>query len=251
MKNQDTYTYKQILLGLRAELLRLNKELDKLKEYTTSNKHIQNYYFNLWTTTDLTPELYLFAEKETNIISFLKKQLGYQNTTKTSIMTKGNNGLYHITYPKNQQTFINFTNKEKFIKLANEILDSQIAKKMPIYNIIYGLNAKLTLNFYQLYINLKQFGKIFQMTYLGREDILQFHAALTHSSVNTKIILTQEILDNILNTKFPKEKFSDYHQKIIENNTQNFDIIIKEKPLYNLIQINENQDKLILTKRKK
>lgn len=138
MKNQETYTYKQILLRVRTELLQLNKELDKLKQYTTGNKRIRDYYFNLWPSIKLVPELYLFTEKESNMISFLKKLLGYQNTNRTSIMTKDNNGLYHIAYPGSHQVFFDFADREKFDQLADKILDSEVARKMPTDDITQG-----------------------------------------------------------------------------------------------------------------
>lgn len=61
---------------------------------------------------------------------------------------------------------------------------------------------------YQLHLNFKQSEKIFEMTYLGREDILKYRTGLTHPSMNTRIPLTQENLDYILCTEFPKKEFS-------------------------------------------
>ena len=107
MNNNETYTYKQILLGLREEYVKANKILDELSNHIYSTSKLMDYNFILYKTPytdDNNPELLLGKTIKDDKILFelLYKILFRTKTTymRTTMMLSDNNGNY---YPKSKK----------------------------------------------------------------------------------------------------------------------------------------------------
>lgn len=114
MNQNETYTYKQILLGLRTEFLKAQKILDELNNYIYNESKLFDYNFNLYRFPYIenNPELMLekSIKNEKDLFNLLYKIFG-QKTRRCTHILSDNNGNY---YTKNNKFDIVINEKQKF-----------------------------------------------------------------------------------------------------------------------------------------
>lgn len=129
-------------------------------------------------------------------------------------------------------------------------MSSDFAKYMTLNNIITAINREPLPRIMPRSFRFDLITEKSQIAYHGRHDILEFSSC--GKSAKNWENLTQEYLDYILGIEFLKKDFSQYHQKIIEQNIDNDKKIVlydEYKPeIHVKFNIKEDNKKLILTK---
>lgn len=224
---QTNYTGKQIFLGIRKEMIPFNQKLDELKRYTsTDDKRVNDYYFHLWLNEmNNNPELYVYIQKKySKLEELFGKLFGYYYYGKSSLMVQDKNGLYHPTNSRFVGVKVDDDKQEKFARLVDELVNSETFRNMAMGKPISGTNndlmRKLLIGCNMLYLALNGTDKDLKMTYYLREDYLMYETDGTKS-----VPLDQGVLDDILYSEFPKDAFSEYHQRILEN-VDDVDVIL-------------------------
>lgn len=266
---KDNYTYRQILIGLRNEFLEFQKKLDKLKELSVVFGK-DDYYYNLYKTpysTEL-PELVVdkrIKEYAPKTVGALIYHLFFYNQPTRTTMLRDNNGNYfpqringNDKIKKNQfAIFPRYENNEEFIKLANEILDSDFANMMQLNSnlssvvsepIIFKKTPKIVPTISNFGFALCTGNSRFE--YFGRKDILEFSSVkMLNGELNP---LTQEHLDLVSCIEFPKDAFSSYHQNIIDRSLDDDrPIVLTEEYIpktFTRFELQDSPKQLVLTK---
>lgn len=200
-------------------------------------------------TDDNNPELLLGKTIKDDKILFelLYKILFRTKTTymRTTMMLSDNNGNY---YPKSKKFNIVINNEQKFKEEVEKLLSSDFAKYMTLNNYITAINRESLPRIMPRSFRYDLLTEKSTASYHGRDDILEF------ASCGKKYFepLTQEYLDYMLEIEFFKKDFSEYHQKIIEQNIDNDKKIILydeyTPEMHSKFKIKEDGKKLILTK---
>ena len=259
MNKKDTYTYKQILLGLRKEFLEAQKRLDELNKYVfIFDENKVNYYFNLYKSPyeEKAPELTLDINEQSQnkLLNMMKNAYGYKRPSR-AIMLRNNNGDYYPFRPywvrKNDFNIsIDPLLKVEFKELVEELLNSDFAKYMTLPTTITAIEAQSIPRIVPRSFQLDLLTDKSQILYLGRKDILEL--AIRKKRNERWEPLTQELLDYILEIEFPKDAFPEYHQRIIEESIYDdmeFILCKQIKPkTHERLQVREEGKKLILEK---
>lgn len=249
---KDTYTYKNILLGLRKEFLSANEILDELKIYSISNKqYVKDYYYYLMKyITNEIPELMVSAKINhsdfINFINNLRRKISGYEDIESSMMVRNNRGIYYPLSHDRIKLGVDPLQTDLFKAKAEEILSSDFARYMNFNSIttLNGINmSDIFIRFYKLYLRVALDSTLSQMVYLGRFDKLEFNGY-------NKNILTEEHLKCLLSQEFPKEHFSSYHQEIIDTHlSDEVEILLPDDYTPSSIdtfEIEDNKDELIL-----
>lgn len=263
MKN-DTYTYKQILIGLRNEFLEAQRKLEELKDYVIIfDKNSDNYYFDLYKSPyenklpELTINRIVNEQDAHKLLTLLRDTYGYKKPTR-AIMLRDNNGNY---YPRRKSYFkkgefeivVKDTRKKEFGYLAEELLNSDFAKFMTLDRQIISAGAETKPRIVPDSFRFDLVTEKSVISYLGREDILRFSSA--GKPVEKWEPLAQEHLDCVSKIEFMKSDFSEYHQNIIEKNiNDDRGIVLYEDyqpSTYAKFKIHEDSKQLVLTKLQK
>ena len=261
---KDSYTYRQILIGLRNEFLEFQKELDQLSEYNLTNKTAKKdeYYFNLYQNNleNKNPELVLDRV-------MLKKGLleKLRNAPTRAIMVKNNNDVY---YPLRKNWYkkdeFNITIKpgceKEFQECVEEILNSNVAKYMmqlngniPSITSMPVVSKKTPI----IKPNISSFGfelctSKSNIKYLGRNNIIEFRSVRMPNEKWEP--LTQEYLDYVSELRFLKDNFSEYHRNIIDKTIEdNRPIILSEDyqpKISEMFEVQDTPKQIVLTKTK-
>lgn len=249
MNNNETYTYKQILLGLRIEYVKAQKILDELSNYTYNRSKLMDYHFRLWNDShkDNNPELLLGkkTKDDKQLFNLLYTIFG-KNILRCTTMLSDNNGFY---YPKDKGYNIVIKDEQKFKEEVEKLLSSDFAKYMSSNSLINAINSEAIPRILLRYFKIDLRSEKSVVVYHGREDVLE----IASRGKNHFEPLTQEYLNYMLELEFFKKDFSEYHQKIIEQNIDNDKKIILYdgyKPeMLSKFNIKEDSKKLILTKK--
>lgn len=218
--SKDTYTYKEILLGLRNEFIDIESELRELKQYTLANKqYVSDFNYHLsQLDKDHLPELRVHVERrQSELMKRLRNLLGrftYYNNQTSALMVKSNNGIYYPLAGKPFKLGVNPEYKEEFESLARKLLDSDFAAQMNFKEVTAvdsNDRAAVSTRWYEPHLRLNSRGGVAQIDYIGRTDRIKY-------SASSNMPLTQELLDEMLSLEFPKDAFSEYHQELIEQN---------------------------------
>lgn len=251
---KDYYTLKEIILGLRKEQLKIRKELLFLEsKLNIDDKLYYESYLTIQRKTSLKKDvqLTLVLTKKNKMIEdilyaitfhyqHLKGRLNYNFND----LVKDNNGnysLYDGKILKEDQTIFNETaNKILNNKFVNEVINTYRFSGDSNYQ--NALNTTPTKTKY--YGSRKD--RINNLTYDARTDSLWV--------TNLYFDSYQEIIDDLLNIKVPKNIFSEYIQSIIEENSDvKKEIIIpKERNIKRISEfyLNEEKNEFILVKKK-
>lgn len=259
MNKKDTYTYKQILLGLRKEFLEAQKRLDELNKFVfIFNENKENYYFNLYKSPyeEKEPELTLNlnVQSKNKLLNMIKNAYGYRRPSRV-FMLKNNNGDYYPFRPhwfrKNDFNIsVDPRLKAEFKELVEELLKSDFAKYMTIPTTITAIETQSIPRIVPRSFQFDLLTDKSHISYLGRRDILEFASSKKQNERWEP--LTPELLDYILGIEFPKDAFPEYHQRIIERSIYDDREIILGKQIkpktHERLQVREEGKKLILEK---
>lgn len=211
--NKDSYKFKDILFGLRSEYLMLEQQLSELKKYILMEKYnIEDVYFHLMSgyedeSVRMLCAIYDRKNKIEEILEKIKIQLGILPDEKVSYVNNVD-GMYNIEKcPKIVDSF----RKEEFSNSVFNILNSEIGRNIKFIHSGIGYDDKPFLSVHPGYISL----------YLNGYVSLEFnpHKGDFIHMYGYKGMVTREKIDTILNVDFPKKKFPEYYQNIIENSS--------------------------------
>lgn len=233
MENNN-YTYKQILIGLRNEYLIVKNELDELNKYIVNNSQSEyEYRFRLGIPLkygeDEKAKLMLDLTKRKRELFYRLKYImqvfGIINMKPTSIkMIKYENGMYlpkkdiNGNLDKRFKISILPGKEEDFVKRVDTLRDSEFAKFMhyseeELTNFLLNSNAHIwctSPNYSQKFSN-----KELTLKYIGLDDIIELGSVCQHGETFKPI--TNEMFQTALNTEISKNAFSDYHRRIIDS----------------------------------
>lgn len=244
--NRDYYYLKEIFLGLREEYLQNELLLTKLKEYIIlKDKRINDFYFYLYQNQNLnTTQLWLsLEEKKKSLLTIICEYLRLSTRNSTEcLVTKTNPKNYNL---KDNKFNIEF-NKEKYRELNEDleiILNSDFVKNMLLDYQDKKNNTKINLTLSKIIFATEEYW--FDYFSYNKE-----YFSIVNT-INSKAISSNNIL-NLLETKVPKEYFSNYHKQIIEKNKDLKEIKIEEdifKGGYADLEI-EEKNGIVLCKKK-
>lgn len=269
---KDSYTYRQILIGLRSEFLEFQKKLDQLSEYVLVFENTargypekkDEYYFNLYKNTvkNMNTELVL---DRTIIKKRLLEKLKLRTSPTRAFMVKDNNGVY---YPLRKNWFEGYQFnvvikprcEKEFCECAEEILNSDFAKYMMqlngnISSVTNNSAFFISENTPVIIPNTLSFGfglrtSKSQIKYFGRNNTIEFKSI--RMPMEEWEPLTQEHLDYVSAIKFSKDNFSEYHRSIIDKNIDDDRSIILsddyQPALLMRFEIQDTPKQLVLTK---
>lgn len=248
----DTYTFKEVILGLRPEFIKAKKDLDKLKQYSVHDpKYIDDFDYALSKfLVDEAPELLIYIQRkyQNNLIKGfdeLRDIFGHPRKTGAK-MVRDNTGIYYPLTNEKNFPYVNRDQYQEFKELAEQILSSDFAQKMNFSEISspnkYDI-IRLSGIMYNLRLTTLEQTTNCQFDYLGNQDKFGFYGGKT-------TLLTEEYLDYLLDREFPREEFSEYHQALIDEHLgDDTDIVLPEncEPLKSCqLNIEDDGKKLIL-----
>lgn len=203
--NKNYYLLKDILLGLRKELLKCDEELKKLEQYISyDTKKVKNVEFDINYDKQLYCRLVL---RRSYLRSIMESLTGKGFSGSECILDKNGN------YTFSRDAFglkINADNLEDFNNQASLILNSEFANEMDSSKLINtqaqnGKKLKINIgNSMLTFANEK-----LSLSYNAKNDLLTY---LSQSNKNLS-----ERLHNSLNLEISKTNFTPYEQEIIEN----------------------------------
>lgn len=269
-QHKDSYTYRQILVGLRNEFLEFEKKLNQLSKYVLISEDTMgvfperrdDYYFNLYKNPfeNKRPELVI---ERAIIRKRLLEKLGMRTSPTRAFMVKDNNGAY---YPLRKNWFEDYQfnmvirpgYEKEFQECAEEILDSDFAKHMMRLNSSIHAVVSEPITYKKtptIMPNLASYGftlctRNSQFKYLGRNNIIEFTSVRMRDE--KWLPLTQEHLNFASGIEFSKDAFSEYHQGIIEKSIDDDRPIVLSKEYqpetFTRLEIQDSPKQLILTK---
>lgn len=245
------------MLGIRQEVLEINKQLDQLKEYSKIEpKYVKDYYYYISKFGKMLPELMVYVKnnplKYMNFRAILRGQFEHISTATTK-MVKDNNGIYYPltgTTSKKHACHVRIDSEyeKEFEKLASTILNSDFATKPSILVSTYSEDG--ISYFTKEPHNFKFKTPRSELYYFDREDTLTFAGYMQKNKIDNQ--LTKEHLNAILEIEIPKSSFSTYYQNIIEKGLEpKHEIILDENfepTIYTKLKINEDGKRLVLSK---
>lgn len=254
---KDFYTAKEIIMGTRSEYQKNELLLKKLKDMVYSDdKEVKDLYFKVFKyLSNKDPKmLCTFEQNEKTLRGLLWKlemKLGTRiygrerQEIKKDINGKYKIGNYHY------DAYIKEGMEEEFELLTQKILSSDFITKMDFGGISKGGTPEYFLMILEpniIYIDTYQGNTQARLDYIPREDL--FCAGREDDE------LDDEIFYHLLDSKVPATSLSDYHRQIIDNNPSTYkpvEIRTEDEEFgrsrFNLL-INENDDKITLTKTK-
>lgn len=201
--NRDYYLLKDILFGLRGELLKCDTELKKLEQYISfDTKRVKNAEFDIAYDKQLFCRLIL---KRSYLRSIIETFTGKGFSGTECIVDKNGN------YSFKREAFdlkINKDNIEDFNNQASLILNSEFANEMNFSNFINTQtqnSKKLNLNIGNSILQFSQ--EKFSLKYQTKTD------SITYLSPTNKNLI--ESLNKVLTLEIPKKDLSSYQQEII------------------------------------
>lgn len=253
--SKDTYTYKEILLGLRPQFLETKQLLDDLKGLTSSDKKkIRDYYFYLYQSLcekSPNPELMVgFERKQSEFMAFIQriKKMSGRGQPTASLMVKDNNDKYFPLNRRDCRVAVRYDKLAEFSTLAETILESDFAKNINFpseYHPSYSSEKFVRVANYNTEFRKTENRQIQILTYRGREDIISYGAP-------RNIPLTNQALQELLNLEIPRDKIPPYHQNIIDacNDIDREIILGDDVSSYSYVKlgIEDTGKQLILTK---
>jgi len=247
---RDYYYFKEILLSVREEYLKLYQELETFKQYITCNdKRIQDFYFWLFQISEMKePQIYIESiSKNQELLESIFKLFHYYAPKYNITQIQRNEITNQINIINNRY---NFKLNKNFITEINnkidKILQTNFVKNIP-------LNLEIEDPLYK-FINLSLSDLEFATSkyYLNYLPIPNQESILFQNHFIKDQITASDIF-NLLDTKILKSSLPPYHQKLIEQN-KNF----KELHLLNdnfgqketILEI-EDKNGIVLCKKKR
>ncbi len=253
--NKESYTFSEIVFGLRKEYQKNQKLLEELKKYIIVEGKDNNDYVlktNIFRNVKLISlEINNKQSKLMKIIEYLSfEYLGIinENFYEPRYITKKDDNKYTFikdnTVISNKNYNIEITDNNAFNDIANNILQSKIIN-----------NSYIELNpFQSIDINSNE------ISIYGRFDAINSKAfpTIQYNPTNDTIIsllyqnMPLTIIEKFFNTKIPKYLIEDEYRKIIDNNLENKNIQeINTTDKNSELNIYETNKGIVLTKKRK
>ncbi len=253
--NKESYTFSEIVFGLREEYQKNQKLLEELKKYIIVEGKDNNDYV---LKTKLLKKIKLINLEINNKQSKLMKIIEYilfeyldiirENNYEPCYITKKDDNKYTFikdnTVISNKKYNIEITDNKTFTDIADTILQSKIIN-----------NSHIELNpFQSIDINSNE------ICMYGRFDAINSNAFPTikyNPTSDTIIALLYynvpiTIIEKFFNTTIPKNLIADDYRKIIDNNLENKNIKeIKTNNKNSELNIYETNKGIVLTKKRK
>ena len=244
---KDYYTLKEVIFGLRNEQLRAVRRLQELKKYINlyNQKSYEKDYFYL----NILGILWYAQKHKLNLSSRLFEFLdgNLKNALSGYKWSKELIGNIDGCFKKYTDMF-EITNYVGFIENLDDILNDDFIKKFSLEYTSISTKNPLLIFFYNNTHSwhLKKKDKGSQIDYYANDDTLEFITDYHNKSY-------QEIIDELLEVRFPRYLFSEYIQNIIDNNDEEKkEIIIPDKKIYTKnarFYINDERDAFVLVKK--
>ena len=253
--NKESYTFSEIVFGLREEYQKNQKLLEELKKYIiVEGKNNDDYVLK----TEILRKIKLISLEINNKQSKLMKIIEYlsfkylgiinDNYYEPCYITKKDDNKYTFikdnTVISNKNYNIEITDNNAFNDTADKILQSKIIN-----------NSHIELNpFQRIDINSNE------ISMYGRFDAINSKAFPTikyNPNSDTIIALLYDnipitIIEEFFNTKIPKNLIADDYRKIIDNNLENKNIKeINTTDKNSELNIYETNKGIVLTKKRK
>lgn len=249
MENKDHYTVKEIILGLRSEYQINERKLNELRKYCICDKNkVAGFDFYLFKLGRQKTEIICRILKKESILEKLLREFSYifklTNINEVNC-TKNDNGYYI-----NEDVMILDDKNSEFSSHASSILNSN-------FSLNITSNISLNINNVNLVLNAKLHGlSIFVCD--GRNMV----SNLWYNSKSDSIKMTfltdkktsNELVDNILDIRVPKDKLTSYQINMINmSGVLDKEIIFEKVSSKDQLEfmINDDSDKIVLSKIKR
>ena len=213
----EAYKYRQILLALREEYLKNEKQLQALKKYISiqSDKELEEFYFGIAVQgNDKYIEMEL-RHKQSMILKLIESLsntiVKKSNTITTNIAHELNGEKRYITMPNTETYKVNDMNE--FMIAADRIMGNEFTQNITTPKICVP-ETKFALRAIPSGI----------VADTGDYSAFYTPARLLYTSYNDSIELTVyddplylEQAENIFNAEIPADALSEYHRRIIDN----------------------------------
>lgn len=222
-----TYTFKQIIFGLRKEYNDIEKQLTELKKYVDVNSKVDNYYFHI---TGNPSKLFLCLYNKKNILEKIEMLLGqYIPDAMSYDVTRGANNSYYYS----KEEICSITNQDELNEKIKKIVKTDFFN-----NILANNNISIPCNenrINSLLITAGHIGLIngingdySHLDYYPCEDMLLMRNEEKH-------IIPDDIF-KLLNLSLDGNYLNDYHHRVLDN--------YEEKEIYIDDSFNSNEAKL-------
>ena len=258
MSQEHTYTYKQILIGLRDECLEAKAKLDKLKEHVfIFDKNQEDYYFNLYNSPydKHLPELTLDRDIPQTKLRYIINGLTCNRKPTRVFMAQDNNGRYHAIRPHYYKkgdfnVIVKPLSENEFKELVEELLNSDYAQFMTLPKQIKSVDETPYPRIVNKSFSFDLVAEKGQLEYEGRKDLITFSSI--RQPQRKWEPLTQDYLNYLSQIEFPKELFPEYHQSLIDKKVDDDRPLILfdeyQPSLHTDFKIMEEEKKLVLVK---
>lgn len=250
--NKEYYTLKEVLFGLRNEQLRIEKELHSLEKMLIihgNNRYTDSAFFSL--TASEYKALYYrlminytLSEKIYNLL-FKKRNL-FDSWGVSLRTTKGQDGKHTLIY--NKENLVKPGNKGDFDRGVEKILQDCFLNEIELSRGYRKVNIDITSSrlLYDDYF--EKLGLFAHLKYVPKTDSL--YISTDHKYRFSKL---DEVVNELLNCKIPRNTFSEYIQSIIDNNDETKkEVIIKDRNYGRWAEfyVNDERNAFVLIKKK-
>lgn len=243
----ETYTFKEILLGLKDEYLEITKQLNGLKQYLLleeNNIESINIFFTQYSINKGVQLVCLLEERKKLLEKVLDKfiaLIGMPPEQKVDYIKEYNNNFTFL----NHNLLISESGQSEFNQIIINTYNREFVKNIkPIYCVVEGdrvpFLSVLPHNIYLSVVN-----KITLNYNPNAGDFIRV--------VSLKGRLSKKKIEDVFNLDFPKSKFPEYYQYLIESSQakdKEIDFIGKIDGTKNIeLEIIEDTKKLILKRK--
>lgn len=203
-----TYTFKQVIFGLRKEYLDVEKQLKNLKKYVNKSNRVEDFYFH---TAGNPCSIFLYLETKKSLLEKLETLLG------TYIMGQTN---FEVTrdikdaYFHHKKKICSINNIDELKEKIDEIMQTNFIKNIVANNhngipCIENKINSLSITSSSIHL-LNSFTEIYPFfDYYPRWDEIIMR--------NKEKVITPDDIFNILNLSLNGSFLNDYHCSILDN----------------------------------
>lgn len=207
---KKSYSYIEILIGLREEYLKNEFELEKLKQYTKlADEKIDDYYFR-YVDSHLILDRDIKKSKLEKLMEFINiDKIDLTMIDKCEKDSNGNyvvkKGVYKIPTILNQNAF----NEQVDKILKSSFLENSTQRAVPISD------GNISFTTSGIYMNRNNYHN--RCNYQSRNDIIQVQSSST---------ITDYILFDLLSSQISSSSLNDWQQEVIEKNINQIQEVI-------------------------
>ena len=241
--NKDSYTLKDILFGLRCEYLRLWEQLNELNKYILMDENnIDDVYFHLIHSysDDKVRMLCNIYDRKNKIEEVLEK-IGMCFDCKVSYVDNIDGNYSIVDYP----FIVDKSRINDFSSDVDSIFYSEFGRNIKFIHSGIGYDNLPFLSVHPSYISFYLNGYVNLEFNPHKGDFIHLYGY--------KDGITSDKIDAVLNMSFPKVRFSEYYQDLIENYSCmniDYDIILDRRHYKKVdLEIVDESKKLVLRKK--